>query len=382
LGPLDLALALYRVTPFGGLERNALALAEAARARGHRVSVYARRWEAGRPEGVAVHELPVRARTNIGLDRAFACALRPALARAAHDLVVGFNLLPELDVYYAADPCFVATRGRHTLTLPQRRQRARWERTLATPEARTELLVLSERERQRYREHHGTPAQRLHVLPPGLRAEFLEDGPAAAPELRAELGLSREGLVVLALGSDFARKGLDRTLAALARLPRELGERTALVVVGAGRPARFARQARVLGLAERARFVGGRADVLAFYRAADLCVHPARVENTGTVLLEALSQGVPVVCSPECGYAPLVGRARAGRVLGSPFDGEELALALTELLEDGRLRGALGEAGSGAARAFPMERRTGLALDVIERVARAKRAATVSGAGR
>lgn len=373
---MELALALYRFTPFGGLERNCLELARAACGRGHRVTVYTRSWEGERPAGIEIHELPVRAWTNAGRDRAFADGLAVELARGGHDVVVGFNRLPGLDVFYAADPCIAATQGRPPgLARANRRQRAAWERALAAPGVGTELLLLCERERERYREHHGTEAERLHVLPPGLRAEFLAEGPESAPELRAELGLPPEALVVLALGSDFARKGLDRTLEALAELPRELGERTRLLVVGAGRPARFRRRARALGLDGRVRFAGGRADVLGCYRAADLLVHPAREENTGTVLLEALSQGVPVVCSSACGFAPEVAGARAGRVLESPFDVHELARTCAELLGDDELRRELGERGRAAARAFPMERRTDLALDVIERVGQRKRTA-------
>lgn len=370
---LHVAFCLYRVTPFGGLERNCIELARAARRRGHRVSLFTRSFAGARPEGIEIHELAVGGWTNIGLDRAFALATRAALARARPDVVVGFGKMEGLDVFYAADPCLAATRGRPSpLSLPNRRQRAAWERALFAPGARTELLVSSTRERERYREHYGTEAERLHVLPPGLRAEFLAEGPEAAPELRAELGLPREALVVLAVGSDFARKGLDRTLEALAELPRALGERTWLLVVGAGRPARFQRRARTLGLDERVRFAGGRADVLDCYRAADLLLHPAREENTGSVLLEALSQAVPVVCTSACGFAREVAGARAGRVLGAPFDVHELARTCAELLGDGELRRELGQRGRAAARAFPMERRTDLALDVIERVGQQK----------
>jgi UDP-glucose:(heptosyl)LPS alpha-1,3-glucosyltransferase len=177
---------------------------------------------------------------------------------------------------------------------------------------------------------------------------------------------------VLSVGSDFARKGLDRTLAALARLPAELRARTWCLVVGAGRPARFERLARALGLAERVRFAGGREDVLGCYRAADVLVHPAREENTGTVLLEAMSQGVPVACSAECGFAPHVAGARAGVVLGSPFDEGELARTCAELLGDDGLRRELGERGRAAAWDYPMERRTAAALEVIERAARGR----------
>src|SRR5262245_23786497 len=298
---MQVAFALYRFTPHGGLERNALEFALAARERGHEVTVFTRAWHGERPAGIAVRELPVRAWTNVGLDRGFARALRGALSEFAAEVVVGFNRIEGVDVFYAADPCLAATRAAPgALALANRRLRAAWERALAAPEAATEMLVQSERERERYREHHGTPVARLHVLPPGLRAEFLAPGPTSAPELRAELGIPADALVVLAVGSDFARKGLDRTLDALAALPEALRARAWLLVVGAGRAARFERAARALG--GRVRFAGGRSDVVACYRAADVFVHPAREENTGTVLLEALSQGVAVVCSAECGF--------------------------------------------------------------------------------
>src|SRR5262245_35625203 len=147
---LHVAFCLYRVTPFGGLERNCVELALAARRRGHRVSLFTRCFEGARPEGIEVHELPVAAWTNIGRDRAFAEAARSALERERPDVVVGFNKLPGLDVYYAADPCLAATRGSSPLALPNRRQRAAWERAIFAPGARTECLVLSERERERY----------------------------------------------------------------------------------------------------------------------------------------------------------------------------------------------------------------------------------------
>jgi UDP-glucose:(heptosyl)LPS alpha-1,3-glucosyltransferase len=291
-------------------------------------------------------------------------------------VVVGFNRLPGLDVFYAADACFAATRGKGARALlPQRRVRLEQERALATRGAATEILVLSAGEKRRFEVHYGTPAERLHVLPPAVRDEFLAPGPTRAPAVRAELGIPAGALLVLAVGSDFARKGLDRTLEALALLPAGLRERAWLLAVGVGRAARCAGLARRLGLAERARFAGGRTDVLACQRAADLFVHPAREENTGTVLLEAMSQGVPVIATGACGFAQYVRAADAGLVLAEPFRQAELARALAAVLADEGRRTTLGARGRAAAQRFPMAARTEAALAVIERVAARKRSA-------
>ena len=63
----------------------------------------------------------------------------------------------------------------------------------------------------------------------------------------------------------------------------------------------FKRLAKKLDLTHQVQFLGGRDDIPRFLFAADLLVHPAYNENTGTVLLEALVAGLPVVTTPTCG---------------------------------------------------------------------------------
>ncbi len=372
---MRLAFCLYCYTPFGGLERNCLAIAEACARRGHRVTVFTRNWEGERPAEIEVHQLRSPALTNIGLDRAFARALERRLAAEAFDAVIGFNRLSGLDVFYAADPCFLALHeGRPWPARLTRRHRTRerWEREIFAPQSPTEVLVLSEPEKERYRELYKTPEERLHVLPPGLRPEFLATAPERGSALRVELGVPSDALLVLAVGSDFRRKGLDRTLRSLARIPIELRARAWLAVVGAGRPRVFQRLAARLGIDPRVRFLGGRADVLRCYRSADLLVHPAREENTGSVLLEAMSQAVPVIASGECGYAEPVAQARGGIVLPSPFEQRALDDSLAQLLAYAAERAELGRRGARFARSLSPAARFLLAAEIIERAAERK----------
>ncbi|MCZ7597203.1 MAG: lipopolysaccharide core heptose(I) kinase RfaP [Gammaproteobacteria bacterium] len=80
------------------------------------------------------------------------------------------------------------------------------------------------------------------------------------------------------------------------------------------------------------RFLGGRSDIPEILTAGDLLVHPAYSENTGTILLEALTAGLPVLTTDVCGYAPHIDRARAGTVLRSPFLQEALDEQLSSML--------------------------------------------------
>ena len=85
----------------------------------------------------------------------------------------------------------------------------------------------------------------------------------------------------------------------------------------------------------RSRYAG--AAGLALGAAADLLVHPARIETTGTVILEALVNGLPVVASGVCGYAEHVGQANAGAVLPEPFS-QSVFIAKLREAQDASLR--------------------------------------------
>ena len=94
----------------------------------------------------------------------------------------------------------------------------------------------------------------------------------------------------------------------------------------------FRKLAAQLNVADRVKFLGGRPDVSDFMLAADLLLHPAYHENTGTVLLEAMVSGLPVLTVDNCGYAHYVNDARAGIVLASPFQQTEFNAALQKML--------------------------------------------------
>jgi len=104
-------------------------------------------------------------------------------------------------------------------------------------------------------------------------------------------------------------------------------------VVGVDNERPFLRLARRLGVSQQVRFMQGQADVTRFMLGADLLIHPAYSENTGTVLLEAIIAGLPVLATAVCGYAAHIDNAKAGRIIPSPFDQQQLNSLLAEMLD-------------------------------------------------
>ncbi|MNF42584.1 Lipopolysaccharide core biosynthesis protein RfaG [compost metagenome] len=136
------------------------------------------------------------------------------------------------------------------------------------------------------------------------------------------------------IGSGFKTKGLDRSLKAVASLPRELRKRTRLIVIGQDDPKPFLLQMKALGISDQVDILKGRSDIPRFLLGADLLIHPAYNENTGTVLLEALVAGLPVLVTDVCGYAHYIAEADSGRVLSSPFEQDDLNRTLVGMLAD------------------------------------------------
>ena len=138
-------------------------------------------------------------------------------------------------------------------------------------------------------------------------------------EFRREMSLGEDELLLLMIGSGFITKGLDRALIAVATLSDEVRAKTRLMVIGQDSPRRFLRMAKRLGVGDNLRIFKGRDDIPRFLMGADLLLHPAYVENTGTVLLEAIVAGLPVLATDICGYAHYIEEAAAGQLIPSPY---------------------------------------------------------------
>ncbi len=348
---MQLAFTLFKYFPFGGLQRDFLCIALACQARGHAIRVYTLSWEGDIPPGFEVVKVPVKALSNHRRYEKFADWVRKDLAARPADRLIGFNKMPGLDVYYCADPCYEdkarTLRGPMYRLSGRYRHFAAYERAVFATDSQTEILMISAVQQALYVKHYGTQPERLYLLPPGIAPD--RRAPANATEIRAdfrrEFHLGDDDLLLVQIGSGFKTKGLDRSLRALAALPATLKQRTRLIAIGQDDPKPFVSQTRSLELNDRVRILKGRNDIPRFLLGADLLIHPAYNENTGTVLLEAVVAGLPVLTTAACGYAHYIGEAGAGHVVPLPFDQDGFNALLAGMLADDAARRQWGASG-------------------------------------
>jgi len=173
---------------------------------------------------------------------------------------------------------------------------------------------------------HGVPEQAIRVLAPPIE---LPD-PAGTPslELRRRLGLGDRDPLVLFVGHDFERKGLNDAIEAVAAA----SPAAHLAVVGGGDEPPFRATADRLGAGSKVHFLGVTSEPNRFFGEADVFLLPTREDVWGTTVIEAMAAGVPVVTTAVAGAAAEVRRSGAGLVVenGSPTG---LTDALASLLE-------------------------------------------------
>jgi UDP-glucose:(heptosyl)LPS alpha-1,3-glucosyltransferase len=338
---MKLGFILFDYFPFGGLQRDCVKIAQTCAARGHSVTLLTRTWQGDKPADLNIVVLGRHGWSNISRNRHFLRQLESRLSALEFDGVVGFNKMPGLDVYFGADPCYLArikrTRPWWCRWLPRYRHFAALERAVFARGVPTQIMLLTPKEIPVYQNYYDTE-DRFHVLPPNVRRRTLsaDAHSAARRKLRAENGWPTNERLLVFIGSDFKRKGLDRAIGALSALPSELRACTRLAVLGQSRPRSFQRLAASLKVGAQVHFLGGRHDVPDWMLAADALIHPAYSETAGMVLVEALTAGLPVLTTDVCGYAFHILKAGAGIVLPSPFDQDQCNRALVEMLTSGQ----------------------------------------------
>lgn len=185
----------------------------------------------------------------------------------------------------------------------------------------------------KYFTREGWPAERSIYLP-----NFAEEK-NSPPASRAELNTPANVPLFFALGRFHENKAFDVLLNATAQVPNAY-----LWLAGDGDSrAALEAQAAQLGIADRVKFLGWRADTAALYAAADVFICPSRHEPLGNVMLEAMAHGKPIIATRTAGAQQLL-RDSASAILTDIDDANALAAAMKHLIANPMHGKVLGQA--------------------------------------
>ena len=321
---MKLLFVIARFFPFSGLQTDFLRSAVAAASRGHEVTCLTGSWEGERPADLKILTAPLPGTCEADDLDALETAFHELAARESFDRTVSFELIPGTDFYFAGFDCLGDAPEKADPRLLAR------EKTVFSPESSTFIFYLVTPQINAFFRVYGTQPGRFLRLPPGMNPDCgrVPDPDAARIRKRAELGLKENERLGITVAHDMILKGADRVLTAYAALPPERRAHLRLFFTGFLGREQCEMLAAGLGISDRVFFDGGRRDLPELLCAADCLVHPARREAAGSVLIEAIASGLPVVCTEVCGFQDIV-LASGGHVLNEPF----LSGALTAELD-------------------------------------------------
>jgi UDP-glucose:(heptosyl)LPS alpha-1,3-glucosyltransferase len=360
----------------GGVERYAVELTLQLIKRGHEIHLYTRRADERFIDGIECVIVPNRCNFS-------SAANSLSFAREAARLLDGkeYDIIHSHERGYLQDVLTLHTfsyksglqkysflRQMDMTLLSYRSWIYLWveKRQMATSRLVSVSDLIREDIRKNYNRSDG-----VHVIPPGVDTNLFHPAWIAAhrKRLREEARIDPDELVVLFVGSEFRRKGLDLLIPAIS--PGML-----LIVVGQGeRLEHYNKLAADYGVRNRVRFVGLiESDIRKFYAIADVVALPSLSDAFGMSVLEAMACGIPAVTSPRAGNSSLISHGKNGFIVS---DSAEIATSLTRLLEPSLRRG-LGVAARKSAENHSWERVADAYESVFDDLVRRKRSSAFS----
>jgi len=372
---LKIAVLIWDFVTTGGAERYAWEVTHRL-AREHDVHVFCQNWDPAVDGTITIHRIPNPIiKPSFLRQLLFAFFTRRALDDSfdiihTHDPVTRFDLLT------VHCPCYrgfiTAQRARikrffvwlSVITSPRSLSYLWIERKQFTVRPDRRFLVVSETVQRDVQLNYGVPDTMFSRAYPGVDYERIVQilRTVDRQALRYAHGFQREDTVILFVGTEFKRKGLDTLLSALQYIPRS---NVKLLVAGGGGGLleRYLDKVTAMGLAKRVRFTGLVEDVFSLYAAADMFVLPTLSDPCPMAPLEAMACGLPVIMSsmPYCGTAEHVQDGEA-ILLADPRDPEMLAAAIQGCLDEA-VRRALIAKGRALAGRLSWEETTRQTLD-------------------
>ena len=174
----------------------------------------------------------------------------------------------------------------------------------------------------------------------GIDVAAIISMPNYRQEIRKELSISPDDILVLGVGELNENKNHEIILRALAKLNNP---KIHFVLAGNGPFGDYLTElSESLGIAERFHLLGFRRDVLKLYQAADIMVFPSFREGLPLSVMEGMSSGLPFVASNIRGITDLL-QNKKGAFLFKPDAKEDFAKGIESLAGDSEMRRDFGE---------------------------------------
>jgi UDP-glucose:(heptosyl)LPS alpha-1,3-glucosyltransferase len=234
-------------------------------------------------------------------------------------------------------------------------------------------IALSSQIKSEVLQYYNLKEERVSILPNGVDLETFnpKNRNESGRKIRSEHGIAENEPVLVFVGWEFRRKGLDRILRAMNKVTRQC----TLLVIGGDNPRDFQQLAKELNLTEQVIFVGSTKEVPSYLAAADIFIFPTDYEAFSLAISEAAASGLAIITTDIAGASDLFTDGENALLLQDPYSVEELAAKLELALSDEELLQRLKAGARKAAEGISWRAVAKMHVGLYEEIVREKRLA-------
>jgi UDP-glucose:(heptosyl)LPS alpha-1,3-glucosyltransferase len=371
---MKIAVIRQKFVNYGGAEQFVSGYTNQLASMGHVVHIFANQWTPPNHPNIKIHSVRAIKRNSFLRVLSFAWFALQSIRSESFDIVQSHERIWRQDIYRAGDGCHREWLERRSRYLPLiKRFFFRFslfhqlilgleKRIFENGECK-KIIAISKMVKRDILKHYQLPEDRVRVVYNGVDLHRFNPSNTKTfrSEIRQQLRISDEEVMILFVGSGFERKGLEYLIKSIQYIKQENWR---LVLVGKGKWKRYldfsSKENR-----GKITYLGPIDEIEKLYAAADFFILPSIYEPFGNANLEALASGLPIITSRNSGVAEIITPQKEGMILEEPSDSKAMAKAIDYLMNS-KTREPMGQSARLLAEKFTQERNASEMMQVYQ----------------
>jgi UDP-glucose:(heptosyl)LPS alpha-1,3-glucosyltransferase len=339
---MKIAIIRQKFVLYGGAEQFVQGYIHQLAEAGHEIHIFANQWSPSNHPNIHLHHVPSFKLNAFIRTFSFAWFAARAVSKKSFDIIQSHEKTWEQDTYRVGDGChkeWLEQRKRFIPTLkgvflsfnPFHQLTLKLEKNLFESGRCKKLIAISQMVKNDILKHYNCPQENISVVYNGVDlSRFHPDNKDRhRQDIRKEIEVPENSVLILFVGSGFERKGLKALLQAMQYLRSEDWR---LLIIGKGKWKKYLQFAPE-NLRSRIIYKEPISDIERYYSAADIFALPSIYEPFGNANLEALASGLPVITTRHCGAADIIQHGQDGLIMERPESAKELAENINSLFD-------------------------------------------------
>ncbi len=373
---MKIAIIRQKFVLYGGAEQFVQGYIQQLAEAGHDIHIFANQWSSSDHPNIHLHHVRTFKLNAFIRTLSFAWFAARAVGKESFDIIQSHEKTWEQSVYRVGDGChkeWLEQRKRFLPVLkglslsfnPFHRLILKLEKNIFESGQCRKFIAISQMVKNDILKHYHCPQENISVVYNGvdLTRFHPENKNIYRENIRKELEIPKNSVLILFVGSGFERKGLKSLLQATQYFKSKDWR---LVIMGKGKWKKYIHFAPE-NLRSQIIYKEPVPDIEKYYAATDIFALPSIYEPFGNANLEALASGLPVITTRHCGAADIIQHRQNGLIVETPESSEEVAENINSLF-DPTVRQTMGQNGRALAEQFSVGKNTREMVKVYEEI--------------